>query len=146
MDDCKTVEEMEKYYEIASSFDQFFISYVDYLTPNCKTINYVVHDYSTDPSYKQLNDSNEFELTVGFLSFYRTVIYIMFLSFTLSMYHSVLIKQQPSNWYFNLFLGWNYWRIQCLWLQQFCWRFWRIPWIAPWWKYPWTYRFFWKGY
>ena len=78
MDDCKTVEQMEKYYEIASSFDQFFLSYVEFLTPNCETVNYVVHDYSTDPTYKQLNDSSEFELVVQFLSFFRTVINMLF--------------------------------------------------------------------
>ena len=67
---------MEKYYQIASSFDKLYP--YNYQTPNCKTVNYVVHDYSTDPTLSQLNDSSEFELTVAFSSFFRTVNHTIF--------------------------------------------------------------------
>ena len=68
---------MEKYYETSRSFEEHFP--YNYLVPNCETVTYIPHDYYTDPTHRQLNDSSEFELVLTFLSFFRKVIYIHYL-------------------------------------------------------------------
>ena len=71
LDDCNTVEQMEKYYETARSFDKEF-PYSKRM-PNCMTVKHVPHDYWTDSIYTQLNDSSQFELSVYLTSYFGTV-------------------------------------------------------------------------
>ena len=66
---------MVKYFETARSFDKHFPE--GNQISNCDDVDYVPHDYWTDSTYENLDNSNESELHVAFLSFYKKVRYQM---------------------------------------------------------------------
>ena len=71
MDDCSTETQMERYFKMARSFDENFPT-EDQIS-NCQHTYYAPQDYYTDNTNEELNNANDSELHIGFLTFHTKV-------------------------------------------------------------------------